>query len=50
MKHAYLTKKDIDVARVLKQITKCEVQELIETLNKCKGRKVIANVALHDVA
>ena len=46
---AYLEKRDIDVARVLKQITKSEVQELLETLNKCNKKRKVENIVLDNV-
>ena len=50
MNHAYLTKKDIDVARVVRQITMTENKELDKKLETCKKYRVIKNVILHDVA
>ena len=49
MNHAYLTKKDIDVARIVGQITKEEVKELLLTLEKCKKFEKIGNIILHNV-
>ena len=50
MNHAYLTKRDIDIARVVRQITKAESKELIMKLEVCKKHRIIKNVILHDVA
>ena len=50
MKHAYLTKRDIDVARVLRQVTKLEISELMKKMEKCAKSRKIGNIILHDVA
>ena len=50
MHHAYLSKKDIDVARVLKQITRTEVKELLKTVERCTKSKQVGNIILHNVA
>lgn len=50
MNHAYLTKRDVDVARVLKQITRTEVKKLLKTIDRCTKSRQIRNVILHNVA
>jgi len=50
MKHAYLTKRDINVARVLKQVTKTEFKELEVNMNRCSKKRVIKNIILHNLA
>jgi hypothetical protein len=51
MEHVYLTKRDIDIARVLKQITKQEVKELMDILQRSKkSKKKVRNIILHNVA
>lgn len=50
MNHAYLIKKDVAVAKVLQQITKTEVKELLKTIKRCTKSRQIRNVILHNVA
>ena len=47
MNHTYLTKKDIDVARIIKQITAQEVSELKKVLDKCEKHAQIGKIILH---
>ena len=49
MNHAYLTKKDIDVARIIKQITAQEVSELKKVLDKCTKHAQVAKIILDRV-
>lgn len=38
MTHAYLTKRDIEIARILKQLTKQEIEELNKKLEICQKK------------
>jgi len=46
MSHSYLTQKDIDVARIIKQITQEEVKELKAVIQRCKTIKSMSNIIL----
>ena len=49
MSQAYLTKRDVDMARVLKQVTKIEVKELMKVVNKSSKQKRVGNIILHSI-
>jgi len=47
MKHAYLTKKDIDVARIIGQITKEESNSLMQILKRYASVEKGGNIVVH---
>ena len=49
MEHAYLTRRDIDIARSLKQITKLEVKELLKKIEICSQPKQVGNIIIHPI-